>query len=52
MIHDHRQKNRNDNKLIHENRSFNSIFVNDETVKIICRAMRFFIINTHDDKKK
>jgi hypothetical protein len=50
--HDHRQKNQNDDELIHENKSFNSIFVNDEIIKISCCVMRLFIINTHDDKKE
>jgi hypothetical protein len=38
--------------LIHENKSFDSIFVDDEVDKIIYRVMRFLMINTHDDKKE
>jgi hypothetical protein len=49
-IHDYRQKNQNDDKLIHENKSFNSIFADDEIIKAICRVMRLFIINTHNEK--
>ncbi len=50
--HDHRQENQDDDKLIHENRSFNSVFADDEITRAICRVMRLLIISTHDEKRE